>query len=183
MKLSVFFCFNKDDPTNSIFMNNMNKFLLIFSATILGFSPSLVKAQNYNLDSLPKKKYQSYPQEIPEKKWVSLFFKASRKYGRDQAQDWNNKYYSSAINLNNNGDVLAWIKNENDNEQHILIRTSIRNCQANSTSYSGLFVEYWQGSSLQSREAYYPSYYYGHVPSLAVEAICETAIAQHNQRI
>lgn len=144
-----------------------------------------VQAQNYDFDALPTKKYQAYPQEIPEKRWVSLFFAASRQYGREEAQaeGWGKRYYSNMIKLNADGEVFGWVRDDDETEKHILIETSMRNCLANSTSYSGLFVEYWQGSSLQRRERYYSSYYYDYVPSLAIKTICEAAIAEYKKRI
>lgn len=161
----------------------MNKFLLVTSFFAVLFLPDLAIAQNYDLNALPQKKYQSYPSEIPDKKWVSLFFRASRQYDREQAQAWSDKYYSNDITLNSDGTILGWVKDATNEEKHWLVKTSISNCQRNSYSANTLFTEYWQGGNLQRRTSGSSYYYYSSIEQLGLESICEIALAEHRKRI
>lgn len=161
----------------------MNKFLLAASFLTVLFLPNVAIAQSYDLNTLPQKKYQSYPSEIPDKKWVSLFFRASRQYEREDAKSWSDKYYSNDITLKGDGTVLGWVKDETDEEKHWLVRTSIRNCQSNYYSANTLFTEYWQGGTLQRRTRGNSYYYYASIERLGLESICETALAEHRKRI
>ncbi|NJN73780.1 MAG: hypothetical protein HC799_13700 [Limnothrix sp. RL_2_0] len=161
----------------------MNKFLLISSFLTILFLPNVAIAQNYDLEALPQKKYQSYPSDIPDKKWVSLFFRASRQYEREDAKSWSDRYYSNDIILKSDGTVLGWVKDETDEETHWLVRTSIRNCQGNNYSANTLFTEYWQGGNLLRRTTRNPYYYYANIESLGLESICEIALAEHRKRI
>lgn len=161
-----------------IFVNKVWLAISIFSLVI---TPKIAQAQTFDLDQLPTKNYQSYPQEIPDKKWTSLFFQASRLYERPQALNWNDKYFSEAMELERDGRVLGWYREDrNDQDRHYLIRTSIQNCLINSTSHSVLFVENWNGRNLVERRS---GYYYGYADSLAIGEICEAAIAEHKKRI
>ncbi|OKH17090.1 hypothetical protein [[Limnothrix rosea] IAM M-220] len=159
----------------------MNKVWLSIATLTLAIAPEIVQAQSFDLNQLPTKNYQSYPREIPEKKWTSLFFQASRLYERSQALNWEEQYFSEAITLNNEGSVLGWYRKDGDDEnQHFLVRTNIQNCLNNRTSHSVLFVERWDGRNLNYRRN---SYSYERVDSLAVKEICDSAIAEHKKRI
>lgn len=161
----------------------MNKFLLTTAFLTALFLPNAAIAQNYDFDTLPQKKYQSYPSEIPDKKWVSLFFRASRQYEREDAKAWSDRYYSNDITLKSDGTVLGWVKDETEEEKHWLVKTSIRNCQGNSYSADTLFTEYWQGGNLLRRMAGNSYYYYADIKRLGLESICEAALAEHRKRI
>lgn len=164
-------------------MRNRNVGLLL-SAVSLAIAPAMAQAQDFDLSSLPTKNYESYPAEIPDKKWTSLFYQASRLYGlegRDRAQEYENLAFSEAMDLAEDGRIYGWYKEElEDVDKHYLIRTNIQTCLSGGTSHSVVFVEMWDGRNLTNRRN---PYHYECVDELAVKEICETAIAEHKKRI
>lgn len=159
----------------------MKKTWLTLSLCAVAIAPTTVQAQEFDLDSLPTRNYQSYPAEIPDKKWTSLFYQASRLYERSQALRYEDQAFSEEMDLAANGRVYGWYKEElEDGEEHSLIETDIQACLRNSTSHDVVFVEMWDGRNLTYRRN---AYYYEQVERLAIEEICEAAIAEHNRRI
>lgn len=162
----------------------MKKIWLLLSAVSMAIAPAIAQAQDFDLSSLPTKNYESYPAEIPDKKWTSLFYKASRLYGlegRDRAQEYENLAFSEAMDLAEDGRIYGWFKEElDDGDEHSLIETDIQACLRNSTSHDVVFVEMWDGRNLTNRR---DGYYYESVNDLAIEQICEAAIAEHKKRI
>ncbi len=159
----------------------MKKICSLFSLLSVAIAPAVVQAQTFDLDALPTKNYQSYPAEIPDKKWTSLFFQASRLYERSQALQYENQAFSEAMDLASDGRIYGWYKEELDNgDEHSLIRTDIQSCLRNSTSHSVVFVEMWDGRNLVNRRR---PYTYERVEALAITEICEAAIAEHKERI
>ena len=159
----------------------MKKAAWILSLLSVAIAPTITQAQEFDLNSLPTRNYQSYPAEIPDKKWTSLFYQASRLYERNQALQYENQAFSEAMDLASDGRVYGWYKEELDNgDEHSLIRTSIQTCLNNGTSHSVVFVEMWDGRNLISRRN---PYSYERVDSLAIKQICKAAIAQYKKRI
>ena len=159
----------------------MKKVAWILSLLGMAIAPRVTQAQEFDLNSLPTKNYQSYPAEIPEKKWTSLFFQASRLYERPQALQYENQAFSEAMDLADDGRIYGWYKEElDDGDEHSLVQTNIQACLRNSTSHSVVFVEMWDGRNLTSRRR---PYSYERVETLAIKEICEAAIAVYKKRI